>query len=136
MEVIDDLHELGKLKFKQSSTKITYHDPCRTGRKLKDRDIFDEPRSLLSQSCEKVLDLSKNREFTQCCGAGSGVRGVESEISIKIGKKLFNELKTDTLITSCPLCVFHYNYVNFKTQSQIKSSYITEFLLKYLDENE
>ena len=134
MEVIDDLQKQGKLKFKKSPTQITYHDPCRTGRKLKGRDIFSEPRSLLSQSCEKVLDLSKNREFTQCCGAGSGVRGVDSDISIKIGKNLFDELETDILISSCPLCVFHYNYVNYKTQSQIKSGYITEFLLKCLDE--
>lgn len=135
MEVIDDLCKQGKLKFKQTQTQITYHDPCRTGRKLKDRDIFEEPRALLAQSCEKVLELAKNREFTQCCGAGSGVRGVESNISIKIGKKLFDELKTDVLISSCPLCVFNYNYVNYKTQSQVKSEYITEFLLKCLDEN-
>jgi Fe-S oxidoreductase len=115
---------------------VTYHDPCRTGRKLLNKDIYKEPRDLLAQTCERLLEFPKNKEFTQCCGAGSGIRGVDSSISIKIGKNIFDQLKTDTLITSCPLCVFNFNYVNYKTQSNIKSRYITDFLLESLKEEE
>ena len=134
MEVIDELNKQQKLKFKQTYSQITYHDPCRTGRKLNDRNIFDEPRSLLSQTSEKILELSKNREVTQCCGAGSGIRGVDSGLTIKIGKNIFDELENEVLVSSCPLCVFNFNYVGYKTQSNIKARYITDVLLNSLEE--
>ena len=134
MEIIDELNKQQKLKFKQALSQITYHDPCRTGRKLKGRDIFDEPRSLLSQSSKKVLEFSKNREFTQCCGAGSGIRGVDSGLTIKIGKNIYDEMETEILVSSCPLCVFNFNYVGYKTQSNIKARYITDVLLNSLEE--
>jgi len=133
MQVIHELYQQKKLKFKKSEIDITYHDPCRTGRKLRNIDIFEEPRELLENSSKSLHELSKNHEFTPCCGAGSGIRGVDSSISIKIGKSLFDDLKTDTLISSCPLCVFNFNYVNYKTQSNIVPIYITEYLLKYLE---
>lgn len=133
MQVIFELFQQKKLKFKKSENEITYHDPCRTGRKLKNMDIFDEPRELLDYTSKFLHELSKNKEFTPCCGAGSGVRGVDSNISIKIGKNLFDELKTETIISSCPLCVFNFNYVNYKTQAGIKPRYITDYLLESLE---
>ncbi len=133
MQVIHELYQQRKLKFRKSEFEITYHDSCRTGRKLKGFDIFDEPRELLVNSSKVLHELPKNKEFTPCCGAGSGIRGVDSNISIKIGKIIFDELKTETIISSCPLCIFNFNYVNYKTQSGIKPTYITDYLLKYLD---
>ena len=133
MQVIHELYQQKKLKFKKSKIEITYHDPCRTGRKLKNNDIFDEPRELLDNSSKILHELPKNKEFTPCCGAGSGIRGVDSSISIKIGKNLFDELKTEIIISSCPLCIFNFKYVNYKTQAGIKPIYITEYLLEYLE---
>ncbi len=45
---------------------------------------------------------------------------------------LEDELETQDIISSCPLCVFNYRYVNYKTQSEYKSKYITDYLLKAL----
>ncbi|MBY9003850.1 MAG: (Fe-S)-binding protein [Candidatus Lokiarchaeota archaeon] len=133
MQVIHELFQQKKLKFKKSDIEITYHDPCRTGRKLKNMDIFDEPRELLDNSSKVLHELSKNKEFTPCCGAGSGIRGVDSSISIKIAKNLFDDLKTEIIVSSCPLCIFNFNYVNYKTQAGIKPIYITEYLLENLE---
>ncbi len=119
------------MKFQQSNDTVTYHDSCRTGRKIKNIDVYDEPRELLNL-CATVNELKANRELTACCGAGSGIRGVDSSLSIKIGKKIFDELKTKDIITSCPLCVFNYRYVNYKTQSEYKTKYITDYLLEAL----
>jgi heterodisulfide reductase subunit D len=129
-QIIYDLYKNGKLKFKKLKKEITYHDPCRTGRKLNGMDIYNEPRELLRNTSERISELSKNKEFTPCCGAGSGIRGVDSSISIKIGSGILNDTPTDELITSCPLCVFNYRYVEYKTQINKKIKYITDYLLE------
>lgn len=133
IQVIYELFKRNELKFRNLNKDITYHDPCRTGRKLNNIDIYEEPRELLRKTSENLFELSKNKEFTPCCGAGSGIRGVDSSISIKIGSKIFKELNTNELITSCPLCVFNYRYTNYKTQSDKECRYITDYLLDALD---
>ena len=133
IEIIDDLVKDDKIKFKKLKREVTYHDPCRTGRKLKNRTIYKEPRELIEETGSKVKELSSNRNETPCCGAGSGIRGVDSSISIKIGTKIFQEVKTKEIISSCPLCVFNYRYVNYKTQSDKEIKYITDFLLEALE---
>ncbi|MFX1407622.1 MAG: (Fe-S)-binding protein [Promethearchaeota archaeon] len=133
IQIIDDLTKEDKLQFIKLNNKIAYHDPCRMGRKLKNLKIYDEPRKLLKKISTKVEELNDNRDFTPCCGAGSGIRGVDSSISIKIGSKIFQELKSKEIITSCPLCVFNYRYVNYKTQSERPCRYVTDYLLEALD---
>jgi Fe-S oxidoreductase len=133
IQVIYELFINHKLKFNKLKRGITYHDPCRTGRKLKDINIYDEPRELLQTSCQNLFELPKNREFTPCCGAGSGVRGVDSNISVNIGLSVLNDSSTKELITACPLCAFNYRYVIYKKQLDIKVKYITDYLLDALD---
>ncbi len=133
IEIIDEMEKSGKIKLKKLRREISYHDPCRTGRKLKNRTIYKEPRELLEKAGSKINELSNNRNKTPCCGAGSGIRGVDSSISIKIGTKIFQEVKTKKIISSCPLCVFNYRYVNYKTQSDKEIKYITDFLLEALE---
>ena len=132
-QVLHDLYKKERLKFKKLQKKITYHDPCRTGRKLMNMDIYDEPRELLQNSCETLHELPKNKEFTPCCGAGSGVRGVDSNISINIGLRILNESSNNEFITSCPLCVFNYRYVDYKKQLNREIKYITDYLFSALE---
>ena len=96
-------------------------------------NIYNEPRELLQTSCQNLFELPKNREFTPCCGAGSGVRGVDSNISVNIGLSVLNDSSTKELITACPLCAFNYRYVIYKKQLDIKVKYITDYLLEALD---
>jgi heterodisulfide reductase subunit D len=133
MQVIYELFTNRKLRFKKLKREVTYHDPCRTGRKLKDMEIYDEPRELLQSSSENLHELPKNREFTPCCGAGSGVRGVDSNIAINIGLGVLNESSTNELITACPLCAFNYRYVIYKKQLDKEIKYITDYLLEALE---
>jgi Fe-S oxidoreductase len=132
IQVINDLYNSEQLNFHKLDGTITYHDPCRVGRKLKNNIIYNEPRNLLSHTCDNLEELSNGIDFTPCCGAGSGIRGVDSSISIKIGKKLFDQLENDLIISSCPLCVFNFRYVDYKTNSNVTSKYITEHLLNAL----
>jgi Fe-S oxidoreductase len=135
IQVIYELFHEGKLKFKKSNKVVCYHDACRTGRKLKLIEIYKEPRELLAHTSKVVKELSKNREETPCCGAGSGIRGVDSSISIKIGQSILDETTSKIIISCCPLCVFNYRYVNYKTQSDKEIKYITDYLLEALENN-
>ena len=77
-----------------------------------------------------LKELTTNPEESPCCGAGSGIRGVDSSICIKIGKDLFNKISTKEIVSSCPLCVFNFRYVNYKNQMDKESKYITDYILE------
>jgi len=129
IEVIYELEKTNKLTLKPLNKRITYHDPCRVGRKYKSGPLYSEPRKLLNKCGLEVKELSNDPEECPCCGAGSGIRGAESNICIKIGKELFSNIKTKDIVTSCPLCVFNFRYVNYKNQMDKESKYITDYIL-------
>ena len=130
IEVIYDLEKKGKIILNSLNRSITYHDPCRIGRKHMSGPLYYEPRELLKKCGLKLKDLALNPEDTPCCGAGSGIRGVDSSICIKIGKELFTNVATKEIATSCPLCVFNFRYVNYKNQLDKESKYITDYILE------
>ena len=130
IDVIYDLEREGKINLKPLNKTITYHDPCRLGRKYKNGPLFSEPRELLNKCGLEIKEMASNPKETPCCGSGSGIRGVDSSICISIGKKLFNKMETKELISSCPLCVFNFRYVNYKNQTDKDSKYITDYILE------
>ncbi|MFX0006387.1 MAG: (Fe-S)-binding protein [Promethearchaeota archaeon] len=130
IEVIYDLEKKGKITLNSLNRSITYHDPCRIGRKHISGPLYYEPRELLRKCGLKLKDLALNPEDTPCCGAGSGIRGVDSSICIKIGKELFSNITPKEIATSCPLCVFNFRYVNYKNQLDKESKYITDYILE------
>jgi Fe-S oxidoreductase len=133
VQVLADLEKEGKIKFKNNGDGVTYHDPCRVGRKLHQIEIYNQPRFLLGKICQKLHTLDNEDQIAPCCGSGSGIRGVDSSVAIKIGAKIFENIPTKEIITSCPLCVFQFRYVNYKTQNNKTCTYITDYLLKSTD---
>ena len=130
VQIIHDLAKQNKFKFKSLNKSITYHDACRMGRKLHNMDIYEEPRYLLNKCGITVEDLKAKFEDSPCCGAGSGVRGVDSELCINIGSQIINDIKTNEIISSCPLCIFNFRYVNYKKQLGKEYKYITDYILE------
>ncbi|MFX1273669.1 MAG: (Fe-S)-binding protein [Promethearchaeota archaeon] len=134
--VVDIIYEMmiqKKIKFKDLDKTITYHDPCRLGRKYKNGPLFNEPREILQQCGVKIKELIETHEECPCCGAGSGIRGVDSTICIKIGKDLFDRVETNEIVSSCPLCVFNFRYVNYKIKKDKESKYITDYILDAIE---
>ncbi|MFX1455694.1 MAG: (Fe-S)-binding protein [Promethearchaeota archaeon] len=130
VEVIYDLEKQGKISLKPLNKTITYHDPCRLGRKYKNGPLFSEPRELLMKCGLEINEISSNPMEASCCGAGSGIRGVDSSICINIGKDLFSKIEANEISSSCPLCIFNFRYVNYKNQTEKESKYITDYLLE------
>jgi Fe-S oxidoreductase len=77
------------------------------GRKIKNMDIYEEPRYLLKKAGTEIIELEKNRINSMCCGAGSGIRGVDKDLCINIGSMILEETDSEPLVSSCPLCVFN-----------------------------
>jgi Fe-S oxidoreductase len=92
---------IDKMKLKSFHEKITYHDPCHLGRHS---GIYDEPRYILQALDFEVVELKNNRENSICCGGGAGLRTNAPQVAEKVAKMLGEEIKTEKIITTCPLC--------------------------------
>jgi Fe-S oxidoreductase len=83
--------------------KIVYHDPCYLGRY---RNIYDEPRAVLSRSGE-VVDPPRSRERSFCCGAGGGLAFLGEEKGERVSHNRARELAAtgaSTVAAACPFC--------------------------------
>ncbi|MHA1147470.1 MAG: (Fe-S)-binding protein [Promethearchaeota archaeon] len=136
VDVIYELANTNKLQLTPLNKSITYHDPCRLGRKYEDGPLFNEPRDLFKKCGIDVKEFTDEHENCPCCGSGSGIRGVDSSICIRIGKELFKKVQTKEIVSSCPLCVFNFRYVNYKNQSGKESIYMTDYILESMNKTE
>jgi Fe-S oxidoreductase len=101
-----NLKDLKKTGFKKLNLKVTYHDPCHSGRHNR---VFDEPRQIIREICgtENFLEMKNIREKSRCCGGGGGVRSGYTELSISMAKKRIEDAPkgVDYIVTTCPLCL-------------------------------
>lgn len=121
-QLINDLIEDGKIEIEREDLKVTYHDPCHMGRQL---GVYEAPRNVILKKAE-LVEMDKNREKTQCCGAGGGVKSAYPDLSSDIAERRVNHaVKTgaDILITCCPFCVMNLESEKLKVMD------LTEFII-------
>ncbi len=100
--------KLKKLNFQNQ--EIFYHDPCHLGRYSR---IYDQPRNVLKDLEFKIKELSQNRNFSFCCGAGGGLKTNCPQSSNEIAQTVLKECEGKILVTPCPMC-----YVQFKENAK------------------
>ena len=59
----------GRLPLQKLDMRVTYHDPCWSGRLT---GYFEEARELLGMCVNKVVEMNPNREMNICCSGGAG----------------------------------------------------------------
>ena len=82
---------------------MVYHDPCYLGRY---RNIYDEPRAVLSRSGNAV-DPPRARERSFCCGAGGGLAFLGEEKGERVShNRAENWLRRAqaSSAAACPFC--------------------------------
>lgn len=96
----------GRLKFKRSDAKVTYHDPCHLGRHA---EVYDAPREILNAIPGlRLTEMKNSKDLSRCCGGGAGVKTAYPEISGKAAIRRLKEAEktgAEILVTTCPFCV-------------------------------
>lgn len=132
IDVYHVIELLSQFTFDQiTDKKVTYHDPCDLGRHS---GIYDEPRKILKQIAPNFVEMSRNKEFSKCCGAGGGVRGAYGVKSVQIARDRVTEADetADILLTECFSCL--HNFKNAKKRKQDIEIYsLSEFLCNALE---
>jgi Fe-S oxidoreductase/nitrate reductase gamma subunit len=115
--------------------KITYHDPCYLGRA---NGEYRAPREVLDALGAPQQEMTRNKSFALCCGAGGGQMFKEAE---KGDKEVFLErteeaLETgaDIIATACPYCmVMMTDGLKYKNkEEEVKNYDIAELMVQAL----
>ena len=105
-ELINQLIIDGYLDVRKTSKKVTYHDPCHLGRHS---NMYDEPREIINKT-SNLVEMSRIREHSRCCGAGSGVKSAYPDTALKIASKRIQDAEdtgAEIIATSCSFCVLN-----------------------------
>lgn len=101
------LAEQGRLKFNGAGSEmpVTYHDPCHLGRHV---HLYETPRALLETiPGVKLVEMKRIKEFSQCCGAGGGLKSGYGDFSTIISQDRIKEAEetgAEYLVSACPFC--------------------------------
>ena len=105
-ELLSQLIKEGKIVIKKKlAEKVCYHDPCYLGRY---NGIYDPPRDVLAALGVELVEMSRNRNCSFCCGAGGGRIWMEDTPGIKerpSENRIREMAKTEdvtTLVVACP----------------------------------
>ena len=87
--------------------KVVYHDPCTLGRQSK---VYDAPRNILRRipGLELVEVENFAREFSLCCGAGSGALWTDwpkGERIADVRVKQLIDTGAEVIAVACPYCL-------------------------------
>jgi Fe-S oxidoreductase len=117
-------------------TTVTYHDPCRLGRQM---GVYEEPRELITAvEGVNLVEMEHSGEDAMCCGVSSMMSCNENARALRVSR--MEEIKStgaDTMLTSCPKCVTHFECLKFEDDdkySDIKILDVVTFLAQQINE--
>ena len=103
--IVESKDKLGIIRRKMPATRITYHDPCRLGR---DCGVYEAPREVIGAvKGIEFCEMAKTKADSFCCGAGGGVKLLNNDLSIDLGKERVRQAKetgSSVIVSSCPWC--------------------------------
>jgi Fe-S oxidoreductase len=107
-ELIGREIESGRLRVKPigGAKRVTFHDPCKLGRK---GGVFDEPRKALAALGVELRETESKRATNYCCGGGAGVFVLERAAPLRaaafrIKREQFDATGAQSVVTSCDSC--------------------------------
>jgi len=124
----------GRLKLTPIEGRITYHDPCKTGRR---GGAFDEPRALLKAMDADFVEMPANREFNWCCGGGAGIFLLERathlrDASFRIKMQQVDATGAETVVVSCASCRLNFESGRQKNHWGTRVESLVELVAEHL----
>ena len=133
-EYLGRMAKAGRLKLTPIEGKITYHDPCKTGRR---GGAFDEPRAVLKAMDADFVELPSNKEYNWCCGGGAGIFLLERatklrDESFKIKLNQVNATGASTVVVSCASCRLNFEAGRVKNHWDKEVASLVELVADHL----
>jgi len=161
-DFLNRLYKEGKLTFQGAlPEKVTYHDPCHTGRHLNkfivdkegsqlwegayvDMDesdcLYDQPRELLRAIPGlELAEMTRIRANSYCCGGGGGVMTGFGEWSAKNASlRIAEGMETgaEKMVSICPFCHYNLNEGAKRIQSGMKVTDLVELVDQVLPDQQ
>lgn len=133
-ELVAKLIRDQKLKLtKPVETIIAFHDPCYLGRHC---DIYQDPREILAALPKStVVELTRNRDSSICCGGGGGRVWMETPPGERFGDLRVNDAAAHgaaVLATTCPYCtiMIEASVLGMDKEGQIAVKDVAELALE------
>ena len=111
-ELIGRELESGRLRLNPlgPGKRVTFHDPCKLGRK---GGVLDEPRKALAALEVELRETESKGVTNYCCGGGAGVFLLERAAPLraaafKIKREQFDATGADAVVTSCGSCRMNF----------------------------
>jgi Fe-S oxidoreductase/anaerobic glycerol-3-phosphate dehydrogenase len=125
-------HVASRLREKLAGTVVTYHDPCERARLAGE---VEAARAVLAAVGVELREMPRHGTFTECCGAGGGVRAAQTKASLRMARlRVADAVATGApvLLTECPSCL-HNLYNGKKRKQALEISNLSSFLGAKLD---
>jgi Fe-S oxidoreductase len=121
---------LADLPFSGKGDTVTFHDPCRLGRRS---GIYDLPRQLINMvPGTELREMANNRENAVCCGTTAWMECSSCSKSMQTQRLMeAKEAGAETLLTACPKCQIHLTCAKSNTDIDVE----VKDLYAYLAEN-
>lgn len=137
-EYLGRMAKAGRLRLRPIEGKITYHDPCKTGRR---GGAFEEPRAVLEAMDADFVEQPANKEYNWCCGGGAGIFLLERatrlrDESFKIKMQQVNATGADTVVVSCASCRLNFEAGRVKNHWDKTVASLVELVAEHLIEDE
>ncbi|MEW8955729.1 (Fe-S)-binding protein [Clostridium sp.] len=102
--VIDKKGVPKELKGRYKNLKETFalHDPCPI---REEKEIHESVRNILKDLRVNIIEFEKNRDKTQCCGAGGMVCVTNNKLALTQMNKRARETEADYIVSYCESCV-------------------------------
>jgi heterodisulfide reductase subunit D len=105
MELLEEIINAGKLKFKPLDETITYHDPCDLGRTS---GVYDAPRNVIRAiPGVTFVEMKDHHEYSLCCGGGGDVEMADKDLTAAVAKSRVAqaaETEAKYLLSACQQC--------------------------------
>lgn len=85
--------------------RVCVHDSCYLGRY---QDVYDEPRAVVRDAGDSVVEMGRHGAESFCCGAGGGRMWLEEDAGSRVNVARAAQALAcapDTVATSCPFCL-------------------------------
>lgn len=122
--------KLAEQTFSGRGGAVTFHDPCRLGRRS---GIYELPRQLINLvPGTELKEMANNRENAVCCGTTAWMECSSCSKTMQIQRlQEAKEAGADTLLTACPKCQIHLTCAKSNTDIDVE----VKDLYAYLAEN-